>query len=110
MQKITTGQPLQHPTPWVYIVLHLRNRAFFPTRNVISYCSVHFDARQNHERNVIQPFSGIHDFVQRVARYGGIPPRCVIDDFVQRVARYDSFIFKAFDGARFTACADNQLI
>jgi len=34
----------------------------------------------------------------------------VIDDFVQQVARYDSFIFRAFDGARFTACADNRLI
>ena len=32
--------------------------------------------------------SGIYDFVQQVARYGEIPPRCVIDDFVQRVARY----------------------
>ena len=49
-------------------------------------------------------------FVQQVARYGEIPPRCVINDFVQQVARYDSFIFKAFDGARFTACADNRLI
>ena len=67
-------------------------------------CSVHLDARPNHARSVI------HDFVQQVARYGEIPPRCVIDDFVQPVARYDSFIFKAFDGARFTACADNRLI
>ena len=50
MQKITTGQPLQHPTPWVYIVLHLRNEAFFPD------CRVHLDARKNHARNIIQPF------------------------------------------------------
>ena len=44
--------------------------------------SVHLDARPNHARSVI------HDFVQQVARYGEIPPRCVIDDFVQQVARY----------------------
>jgi len=31
--------------------------------------SVHLDARPNHARNVIQPFRGIHDFVQQVARY-----------------------------------------
>ena len=86
-------------------------------------CSVHLDARPNHARSVIHdfvqqvarygeipPLCVIDDFVQRVARYGEIPPRCVIDDFVQQVARYDSFIFKAFDGARFTACADNRLI
>ena len=30
-------------------------------------------------------------FVQQVARYGEIPPRCVIDDFVQQVARYGEF-------------------
>ncbi len=48
-------------------------------------CSVHLDARPNHARSVIH-------------------------DFVQQVARYDSFIFKTFDGARFTACADNRLI
>ena len=65
------------------------------------YCRAHFDARPNHARNFIQPLSGIHDFVrsvqlvarmifpyerflfvQQVARYGEIPPRCVIDDFV----------------------------
>ena len=33
-----------------------------------------------------------------------------IHDFVQQVARYDSFIFRAFDGACFTACTDNRLI
>ena len=32
--------------------------------------SVHLDARKNHERNVIHHLSGIHDFVQQVARYG----------------------------------------
>ena len=58
----------------------------------------------------IPPRCVIDDFVQQVARYGKIPPQCVIDDFVQQVARYDSFIFKAFDSARFTACADNRLI
>ena len=34
--------------------------------------SVHLDARPNHARNVIPPFSGIHDFVQQVARYGSV--------------------------------------
>ncbi len=38
--------------------------------SVISYRSVHLDARPNHARNIIQPLSGIHDFVQQVARYG----------------------------------------
>ena len=52
-------------------------------------CSVHLDARMNHSQNVIHHLSGIHDFVQQVARYGTIPPRCVIDDFVQQVARYE---------------------
>ena len=33
-------------------------------------CTVHLDARPKHARNAIQPLSGIHDFVQRVARYG----------------------------------------
>ena len=70
-------------------------------------CSVHLDARPKHARNAIQPLSGIHDFVQRVARYGSvIPYRSVhldarpnharnaiqplsgIHDFVQQVARY----------------------
>ena len=32
-------------------------------------CSVHLDVRPNHARNVIEPFRGIHDFVQQVARY-----------------------------------------
>ena len=69
-------------------------------------------------------------FVQRVARYGEviphgsvhldarqISPRCKMKCgdfwvcfFVQQVARYDSFILETFDGARFTACADNRLI
>ena len=34
--------------------------------SVILYCSVHLDARMNHARNVIQPLSGIHDFVRSV--------------------------------------------
>ena len=54
--------------------------------------SVHLDAR------MISPRYGMKCgdfltcfFVQQVARYGEIPPRCVIDDFVQRVARDGGF-------------------
>ena len=36
--------------------------------------SVHLDARMNHSQNVIHHLSGIHDFVQQVARYGSIIP------------------------------------
>ena len=36
-------------------------------------CSVHLDARLNHVRNVILTLSGIHDFVQQVARYDSMP-------------------------------------
>ena len=36
-------------------------------------CSVHLDARLNHVRNVILTLSGIHDFVQQVARYDSVP-------------------------------------
>ena len=81
---------------------------------------MHLDARANRARNVIQPLSGIYDFVrsvhldarmipprhgmkcgdfltcffvQRVARYEGIPPRCVICDFVQQVARYEGLLW-----------------
>ena len=99
MQKITTGQPLQHPTPWVYIVLHLPNGAFFP------YCRVYFVARK------ISPYERFY-FVQQVARYGSvisycsvhldarqIPPRLGMKCgdfwacfFVQQVARYGSVI------------------
>ena len=47
--------------------------------------SVHLDARPNRARNVIHHLSDIHDFVRSTT------------DF-------------PFDGARFTACADNRLI
>ena len=61
----------------------------------IPHRSVHLDARMNHARNVIQPLSGIHDFVrsvQLVARpnhaRNAIQPLSGIHDFVQQVARY----------------------
>ena len=38
-------------------------------RRVISYRSVHLDARPNHARNVIHHLSGIHDFVLRGVYY-----------------------------------------
>ena len=67
--------------------------------SVISYCSVHLDARPNHARNVIPPFSGIHDFVRSVhldARKNHaqnvIHHLSGIHDFVQQVARYGSVI------------------
>ena len=78
------------------------------TRSIISYRSVHLDARPNHAQNVIHHLSGIHDFVQRVARYGSVISYCSVHldarpisprygmkcggfltcFFVQRVARY----------------------
>ena len=46
--------------------------------SVISYRSVHLDARLNHARNVIHHLSGIHDFVQQVARYGSVILYCSV--------------------------------
>ena len=34
--------------------------------------SVHLDAQPNHARNVYLTLSGIHDFVQQVARYDSL--------------------------------------
>ena len=73
--------------------------------------SVHLDARLNHAQNVIHHLSGIHHFVQQVARYGGVILYCSvhldarlnharnvihhlsgIHDFVQQVARYGGLL------------------
>ena len=84
---------------------------FRATGSVISYCSVHLDAR------MIALTSVFIRATSCTLRERMISPRCGMKYsdfcacfFVQQVARYDSFIFKTFDGARFTACADNRLI
>ena len=40
--------------------------------------SVHLDARPNHAQNVIHHLSGIYDFVQQVARYGSVISYCSV--------------------------------
>ena len=49
-----------------------------PVKRAFRTPSRHLDARPNHARNFIQPLSGIHDFVQQVARYGSVISYCSV--------------------------------